>query len=506
MSTRTITRRDFLGRSLSLATAAAVSPLVERRSAPRKIVVIGAGLAGLSAAYELTRAGHDVTILEARSRPGGRVFTLRSPFSDDQYAEAGAGRIPDNHNLTLHYARLFGLPLEPFLPTRLDRVYRIAGANVRVGPGRDLDLRSIPLPLTDAERALGLGGLWDHYVTPMADAVGDPKAAGWPPVSLGKFDNATLPDLVRERGASDAAVSLIEFPFYRPEDDPLSALWWLRDTALARGEKTRFKIRGGNDHLPRAFAHRLRDRIRYDAPVTAIAHDQQQVRVTCTHADTGRPTQVSGDFLICAIPFSVLRTVDVTPAWSAPKQRAIAEMKYDSVSRIYVQTRQRYWERGGLNGFAMTDLPDEIWQPTYSQPGPRGILMSYTFGREAQRIAAMKPAERVTFGMDHIDSVFPGGREHVEHVTSWIWDEEEWSRGAYAIYEPHQMLSILPAVAAPEGRIHFAGEHTSPWHGWMQGALHSGRRVAHEIQDAAARHAAASRFMPSSTRAVAIAP
>ena len=116
-----LNRRTFITRS-SLALAGATLtrlPIVTASVAPKKIIIIGAGMAGLSAGYELMQLGHDVTLLEARARPGGRVHTLREPFDDGLYAEAGAARIPDDHNLTLKYVKLFNLPLEPMYPTQL---------------------------------------------------------------------------------------------------------------------------------------------------------------------------------------------------------------------------------------------------------------------------------------------------------------------------------------------------------------------------------------------------
>src|SRR5215204_4115864 len=117
-------RRDFLQQAVITAAALSAPPLktfaasqgLQRRGAPKKVVVIGAGLAGLSAAYELSHAGHDVTVLEARTRPGGRVYTLRDPFAEGLYAEAGATRIPNHHHFTIKYAELFGLTLDPFEP------------------------------------------------------------------------------------------------------------------------------------------------------------------------------------------------------------------------------------------------------------------------------------------------------------------------------------------------------------------------------------------------------
>src|SRR5882724_2565888 len=117
-----INRRTFLKQSTIAVAGVSLArlPIISATVAPKKIIIIGAGMAGLSAGYELSQAGHDVTILEARTRPGGRVQTLREPFSDGLYAEAGAARIPDNHDLTLKYVKLFDIPLEPFYPARLN--------------------------------------------------------------------------------------------------------------------------------------------------------------------------------------------------------------------------------------------------------------------------------------------------------------------------------------------------------------------------------------------------
>lgn len=142
-----IDRRQFLKLSL-LATAAPFvvqKPFLFPNALPssagrKKILILGAGLAGLAAGYELSQAGHDITIVEAQMRPGGRVLTFREPFSDGLYAEAGAGRIPDNHDLTLHYVRHFGLALVPFYPHELARVFFLRGKRVRVQPRSDADL------------------------------------------------------------------------------------------------------------------------------------------------------------------------------------------------------------------------------------------------------------------------------------------------------------------------------------------------------------------------------
>lgn len=156
-------RRDFLKHCAIAAAALSSSSLnssalrrLEGSGAPKRVIIIGAGLAGLSAAYELTQAGHDVTVLEARTRPGGRVHTLRDPFADGLYAEAGATRVPNHHHFTLQYAELFGLTLDPFEPPDSPSIYYVRGKRIQVTPGQKVEW---PYDLTAEDRALGVSGM-----------------------------------------------------------------------------------------------------------------------------------------------------------------------------------------------------------------------------------------------------------------------------------------------------------------------------------------------------------
>ena len=357
--------------------------------------MLGAGMAGLVAAYELSKLGHDVTILEARMRPGGRVHTLREPFSDGLYAEAGAARIPDNHELTLKYVKEFELPLEPFYPSRLSAVRFDRGQR-----------EEVPI---------------DGFTDAMTRNYGE---------DLGG----------------------------RPER-------W-------------HKIKGGSDMLPRAFAEKLKGKIQYGAAVVRVEQDANQARVV--FKSDGRHESLIADSVICTIPFSVLRDIDL-PAVSARKKEIIKNTRYDAVSRVYLQTRNRFFEEKSLNGFAFTRGAIEIWQPTWSQPGPRGILMTYARPGEAERITRLKEKDRIDETLKQLDGIFSGLRENFERGASKCWVEDEWSRGAWAFVG----FSDIFTASAREGRIHFAGEHLSPTFSWMQGALSSGLRVVKEVEEAA---------------------
>ena len=398
-----LNRRQFLRRT-AIAVAATglnrpqLSGAVGRiiLTAPaRKVLVLGAGMAGLVAAYELSKLGHDVTILEARMRPGGRVHTLREPFADGLYAEAGAARIPDTHDLTLKYVKEFGLQLEPFYPSRLSAVR------------------------------------FDR--------------SGREEVPIDGFTDAMTRNYGEDLGG-------------RPER-------W-------------YKIKGGSDLLPKAFSEKLAGKINYGAAVVKIDQDPKQARVAFTQE--GRQQTLTADNVICTIPFSVLRDIEL-PGLSARKRELIRSIRYDAVSRVYLQTKDRFWEEKGLNGFAFTKGLIEIWQPTWSQPGPRGILMTYARPGEAEKITKLKEKDRIETTLKQLNGIFSGLRESFERGISKCWMDDEWSRGAWAFVG----LTDFFTASAREGRIHFAGEHLSPWFSWIQGALSSGLRVVREVEQPA---------------------
>lgn len=483
-------RREFLKLGMLAAAAQLAVPrprysfaqTLSRTGPTRKVIVIGAGLAGLVAAYELTNAGHDVIVLEAQLRPGGRVLTLRAPFSDGLYAEAGAARIPDTHTLTLQYARNFGLKLVPFYPNQLDKVYVLGGERIKIRPGVELDLSQVPFQLTTEERGLNVSGLVTKYLSRALHDIGDPSAPDWPPPAAKAYDNVTMAEFLRDRGASHGAIELLEYPFASAESDPVSLLWNLRETWHTLQEKNRFKIDGGNDLLPRAFAARLNDNIHYGAAVVRIEQSPVKVRVIAVQSGIHRVFE--GDHLICTVPFPALRRVDVEPPFSDEKRKAIMGLAYDTITRVVLQCRTRYWEKDGCNGFGVSDLPQEIWHPSFDQKGKRGLLVSYMFFSVGRRAGEMSEDKRIDFVCEQLERVHPGLRENLEGAVCKVWLADPWAGGAAAIPSPGQMTTLCKGIDRPEGRVHFAGEHTSRWTGWMQGALESGLRAAQEVNEA----------------------
>ena len=455
---------------------------LERRGAAKRVIVIGAGLAGLSAAYELTRAGHDVTVLEARTRPGGRVLTLRDPFPDGLYADAGATRIPNHHHFTLKYVELFGLTLDPFEPSDVPSVYYVRGKRIRVVPGQQVEW---PHDLTAEERALGLDGMRQKYIWSALSELGDVTDPNWPPPEvLRKYDQLNRSDFWRSGGASPAAVALLSLGGIDDRLETWAALFMLRNHALNQKFKQYYKIRGGTDLLPKAFASRLSEKIHYATPVVKI--EQHERGVTARFRQAGSYHALTADYLICAVPFSVQKNIEIAPAFSVEKQRAIDELPYLSASKIFLLSKRRFWADKRESGFATTDLPiSQVWDMTYGQTGSRGILQAFPISLHSRQVTGMSENERLNFALEQVETIYPGMREHFEGGITKCWDEDEWARGVASYYKPGQFGTLLPHVARPEGRVHFAGEHTSVWiGGWMQGAFESGNRVAQEINEA----------------------
>jgi len=445
---------------------------------------VGAGLAGLSAAYELTQAGHDVTVLEAQLRPGGRVCTLRAPFSDGLYAEVGAMHIPETHDLTLRYAQVFNLPLDPEPSFNAASISYVRGKRIVVRQAAKVDW---PFVLSEDDKKLDTEGLLDKYETTKAyEEIGDPAGAEWSVSALKKYDEVSYEKFLKRNGASDDAIALMTHGWDKLWGEGLetvSALTVLRDTASWLKARHNFKIHGGNDLLPRAFAERLKEQIHYGTPVVRIEQTDREVRAFFQSA--GTRNAMTAERIVCAIPFSVLRTLEISPPFSPNKKKAVNELPYFSGARVSIQCRRKFWTDEGLNGSVFTDSPlGWVFDATLTQPGPRGILQCYAGGPNARRIMALGEEKRIAFVTEEMSRFYPAIGQYFEGGISKCWEEDPWARGASSWYKPGQMAELWPHMARPEGRIHFAGDHTSPYIRWMQGALYSGNRVATEINEA----------------------
>jgi monoamine oxidase len=246
------------------------------------------------------------------------------------------------------------------------------------------------------------------------------------------------------------------------------------------------EIAGGMDHLPNAFYAEVAPEVRLGAEVFAI--DQDPTSVTVHYKTEAGRFSERGDFAVCTLPFSVLRSVEVMTPFSHGKQRAIRQLNYHASTKILFQVRERIWETddGIFGGGTVTDLP--IRRMNYPTPDPnttRGVLLaSYTWGQDALQWGAMDDETRQEEALDDVARIHPRIREVYEVGASYAWYGDRWARGAFAMFAPEQQTQLQADIVSPEGRIHFAGEHCSLYHAWIQGALESGIRAARQIHEA----------------------
>jgi monoamine oxidase len=487
------TRRTFLQRAvLSLPALAALprlssaaeaqAPAPARTGAPRKVIVVGAGLAGLAAAWELQQAGHDVTVLEAQNRAGGRVYTLRSPFSDGMYAEAGAVSFTDSP-VTRRYIDAFKLTIEPFRVNQRAAVYHLRGKRFEVTPGQPADW---PFDLTPEEKMLGFG-----LIPKLFQAAGtmNPFDPAFDLAALKEYDTMTLVDYLKSLGASTEAIALLSsgvfFGYGWSTGSALHRLLSDAAVAFAAGGEA-LTLPGGMDQMTGAFAKALRERIYYGAPVTKVLQEPDKVRVVFRQA--GAEQVLEADRVVCAAPVPALRRIEFTPALPAAKRQIFEQLEYTPVTRVYLQTRRRFWEDAGRGGGASTDLPIQtVSEQPFAQSviqGPRGVLETHMKGEQAARIAALDPEARIAFAIEHIEKVQPGLRQYVEGGTSYSWGTDPWAGGGYAWWKPGQLTAWVPELAKAEGRVHFAGDQTSAIARTVPGALESGLRAFREINEA----------------------
>jgi monoamine oxidase len=246
-------------------------------------------------------------------------------------------------------------------------------------------------------------------------------------------------------------------------------------------------IEGGMDRLPRAFLPQVAAHIRFGARLVAL--DQSPEGVTVHYATGAGRQSVSGDYAIVTVPFPVLRHVEMLKPLSKGKQRAIRQLHYDASAKILLQFRRRFWEddEGIFGGGTFTDLPIRVvYYPEQGRETGRGVVLaSYTWSEDAQRWGSLPAHDRLSQALENFACIHPQASAEFEVGTSKMWHDDEFAGGAFALFDPGQQTQLHRHIIEPEGRIHFAGEHASLAHAWIQGAIESGLRAAIEIHDAA---------------------
>jgi monoamine oxidase len=434
----------------------------------RRVFVAGAGLAGLSAARDLERAGASVTIADARDRVGGRVHTLRS-FTAGQHAEAGADLIEDEQTLVLELAR--ALKLKPARILRGGFGYytpdRRGRRRIRTGEGAlGLARRSLRTEIADYCLA---GKRWDSAV---ARQLAGESVAAW-------LDRIDADDAFRA-----GVRGLRGFFLADPEDLSLIALVDQFASGGTPGESAFFRIAGGNDRLPAAMARALRGDLLLDTVVRSIQQHESGVRIALERQ--GRRQQLDAEFSVVALPASTLRDVEFAPPLPEEQARAVRSLRYGDATRMLLQFARPFWRRSGRPRGVGSDLPTgAVWDGAEEQRSRAGILSLLAGGGASRALRDIAAAEGTSGVVKRLSWL--GDPSPLVAEQTITWEEDRWARGGYAVFDPAFDPTLRLWLARSTARIAFAGEHTSMRsQGYMNGAIESGQRAAAEIRSLSA--------------------
>ncbi len=485
-----ISRRMVL-RLIGGALPTALSGTLRAQARKPTVVVVGAGLAGLQAALSLTDADVDVTVLEAQSRVGGRVFTAEGVEGRPEY---GASQIGLSYARTIALCGRFGLKLvaedRHILPisnhlqgqwVRSDQ-WAQSPLNRLVGDERSMQPAMIGSQLMG--RYNRLKDLADWRKPEFADLDVSFRSLlqrhGHSAEALrlaalsttgNDLDSASMLSLMQEqtRGRFELRFSSVT-PLQRP--------YGFEATADAKpGQAPISNIVGRTSRLTDAMARALGDRVKRGKPVARIEQVGEAMEVTCLDG-----SRFKADYVISAVPFTLLRRIAVEPGLPPAPGEAVRMLPYGQTTRGFGIVRTPYWEQDGLEPSFFSDGAIKmLWalRPRAGESLHR--FMVVLTGGAAERIDLLTPEEAKRFTLAEIARIRPATAGNLELHGWYGWGRDPWIQGCRHVFAPGQVMRLADAMVKPHGRLHFAGEHTRRLEFGMEAALESGERAASEI-------------------------
>ncbi|MEU5691765.1 FAD-dependent oxidoreductase [Actinosynnema sp. NPDC020468] len=448
----------------------------------RKVVVVGAGIAGLTTALLLKEAGHEVVVLEGQNRLGGRILTHRG-FAGDMYGEFGAMRFPAQHPMVQWLIQdRFGLATKPFPMYDEDTFVFLQGKGVRRG---DFDAGKFTFHLRPEESTHTPHELLRRTVQPLIDVVeGEAETSAWRRLLL-DYDRYTLLGYLKERGLSDGALAMLGPLFNLEGRYHFSLVEWFSHYYEDVFGRLVYLVDGA-DALPRAFEPLLMDDIRFGALVHAVDQDDRGVEV---HYRTGQVAHhVTADECVVTAPLAGLRHMEIE-GLDPDKWHAIRNTYYGRAHKLFMQFSERWWETsyGITHGLTVTDLA--IRNVVYPPAGQdtrygKGVLIaSYCWEQDSMPYTPLAGDECVAQALEDLAKIHPEARDTFEHGVYKDWALDWFACGIGPLFRAFEMSEdSYEDVIRPVNRVWFANDACDRRHRrWVEGALKSAVKNAYAL-------------------------